>query len=51
LLGTQEDEAATNALRLAETSGRPLGPKSWIEPLEAQTGRTLKPQRRASKPA
>ncbi|QEN88218.1 transposase [Labrys sp. KNU-23] len=51
LLGSQEDEVAANALRLAETTGRPLGITSWIEHLEARTGRVLKPRKRGPKPA
>jgi putative transposase len=30
LLATEADEAAANALRLAETTGRPLGSSDWI---------------------
>jgi putative transposase len=44
------DEAAWKALRMAETSGRPLGSEAWLERLEERTGRTLKPQRRGPKP-
>jgi putative transposase len=36
-------------LRMAETSGRPLGSEAWLEALEAQTGRALKPQKRGPK--
>jgi putative transposase len=36
-------------LRMAETSGRPLGSDAWLEALEAQTGRALKPQKRGPK--
>jgi putative transposase len=40
-LGTEEDQQATRALRMAETTGRPLGSAEWIEELERRTGRTL----------
>lgn len=39
------DEAAWKALRMSETSGRPLGSDEWIGMLEEKTGRTLKPQK------
>ena len=45
-LGTDEDQQASRALRMAETTGRPLGSSEWIANLEDQTGRTLAPQRR-----
>jgi putative transposase len=35
------------ALRRAETTGRPLGDADWIATIEASTGRTLAPQKRA----
>jgi putative transposase len=44
------DDEAWRALRMAETSGRPLGSDDWLETLEARTGRTLKPQKRGPKP-
>jgi putative transposase len=44
------DEAKWRALRMAETSGRPLGNEQWLESLEEQTGRPLKPQKRGPKP-
>jgi putative transposase len=44
------DEAQWRALRMSETSGRPLGSVDWIEALEAQTGRALKPRKRGPKP-
>jgi putative transposase len=43
------DEAAWRALRMSETSGRPLGDTEWLDALEAKTGRTLKPQKRGPK--
>jgi putative transposase len=45
------DEAAWRALRMSETSGRPLGADVWLDDLEAKTGRTLKPQKRGPKRA
>jgi putative transposase len=50
LLATEADEAAANALRLAETTGRPLGSADWIARLEAATGRTLRPRKRGPQP-
>ncbi|MBU0499848.1 MAG: transposase [Gammaproteobacteria bacterium] len=49
-LGQCEDEpTAFNALRRSETTGRPLGSEEWIEGLEKQTSRILKPQKRGPK--
>ena len=49
-LGQCEDEsAAFNALRRSETTGGPLGSEGWIERLEKQTSRILKPQKRGPK--
>jgi putative transposase len=48
-LGTTEDQQATRALRMAETTGRPLGSASWVAELEDRTGRALAPQRRGRK--
>lgn len=47
---TSADEAGWRALRMSETSGRPLGSSAWLGELEAKTGRTLKPQKRGPKP-
>jgi putative transposase len=44
------DEAAWRALRMSETSGRPLGNAEWLDDLEARSGRTLKAQKRGPKP-
>lgn len=44
------DEVTWKALRMSETSGRPLGSAEWLDTLEAKTGRTLKPQKRGPKP-
>jgi putative transposase len=45
-LGTEEDQQASRALRMAETTGRPLGAAEWVEALEQQTGRELAPKKR-----
>lgn len=50
-LGTDEDEQATRALRMAETTGRPLGSEPWVAALEEQTGRTPAAQKRGRKGA
>lgn len=50
-LGQSEDEpAAFNALRRSETTGRPLGDEAWVDQLERQTNRAVKPQKRGPKP-
>ena len=43
------DETAWRALRMSETSGRPIGDAAWIESLESRSGRLLKPQKRGPK--
>ncbi len=43
------DEDMARALRMSETSGRPLGSAEWLDALEARTARTLKPQKRGPK--
>ena len=48
-LGSEEDQQAIRALRMAETTGRPLGAAPWVAALEAATGRTLAPQKRGPK--
>jgi putative transposase len=50
LIGTGEDEAASRALRAAETTGRPLGAQAWIAGIEAATSRHLAPQKRGPRP-
>jgi putative transposase len=45
-----EDEALSMALRRAEAIGRPLGDTAFLETLERQTGRILRPARRGPKP-
>lgn len=49
-LGSAEDQQATRALRVAETTGRPVGNADWISALEARTGRSLAPAKRGPKP-
>lgn len=46
LIGQGEDAAGSDALRRAETIGRPLGDAAFIERLERLTGRMLAPARR-----
>lgn len=49
-LGDSPDEPHEwRALRMAETSGRPVGDQDWLGELEERTGRTLKPQKRGPK--
>ena len=43
------DEAEWRALRMSETSGRPLGNSAWITALEERIGRTLKLRKRGPK--
>jgi putative transposase len=49
-LGGQEDQQATRALRMAETTGRPLGGANWLEQLERTSGRSLAPRKPGPKP-
>lgn len=45
-LDSSEDEQATRALRMAETTGRPAGSREWIADIERRSGRTLAPRKR-----
>lgn len=45
LLESAEDEERTQRLRQAETIGRPVGSAEWLEALERESGRRLKPAR------
>jgi len=45
-----DDEIAWRRLRMAETSGRPLGSEAWLEEIEASSGRTLRPRKRGATP-
>jgi putative transposase len=49
-LGSEEDQQATRALRMAETTGRPVGAEDWIRSVEERSGRTLAPKKRGPKP-
>ncbi len=50
-LGEDFDEAFTYAaLRKAETIGRPVGSRQWLEDMAARTGLPLVPQKRGPKP-
>jgi len=49
-LGTPADYTEAWAmLRRAETTGRPIGARDWVEQIERQTGRVLAPQKRGPK--
>jgi putative transposase len=49
-LGSPEDHQATRALRIAETTGRPVGSARWVGELEAASGRSLAPKKRGPRP-
>jgi putative transposase len=49
-LGGTEDQQATRALRMAETTGRPVGSRDWIGELEVKSGRALAPKKRGPRP-
>jgi putative transposase len=49
-LASDEDQQATRALRMAETTGRPFGEPAWIEQLQRDSGRALAPKKRGPKP-
>ena len=44
-LAEDADQPAIDALRLAKSTGRPVGAKDWITRLEADTHRTLAPEK------
>jgi putative transposase len=48
-LGSAEDQHATRALRMAETTGRPVGSAGWVEEIERKSGRSLSPKKRGPK--
>jgi putative transposase len=50
-LESAEDEERTMRLRRAESVGRPIGSKEWLEWLERTSGRPLKPAKRGRRPA
>ena len=49
LLESGEDEEQSNALRAAETIGRPLGDPHWLDEIEASLGRSVRPGKRGPK--
>ena len=50
-LGEDFDEALSYAaLRKAESVGRPIGSKDWLEEMEARTGLALRPGKRGPRP-
>ena len=49
LFEAAEDEDRTMSLRRAETVGRPIGSAAWLEQLEQEYGRTLRPRKRGRK--
>jgi putative transposase len=49
-LGSCEDQQATRSLRLAETTGRPVGAAEWLRALEERSGRRLNPRKRGPRP-
>jgi len=44
-----EHEEMWERLRKAETTGRPIGDKAWLEQMENRTGRALRPKKRGRK--
>ncbi len=50
LIAAREDEGLSNALRRAESIGRPLSDTALLDRLEHLTGRTLRPAKRGPKP-
>ena len=49
-LGGEEDQQAMRELRMAETTGRPVGEADWVKELERTSGRILAPKKRGPKP-
>ena len=49
-LAEDADQPAIDALRLAKSTGRPVGANDWIARLEADTNRILAPEKRGPKP-
>jgi len=49
-LDENADQPAIEALRLARSTGRPVGAADWIARLEADTRRALAPEKRGPKP-
>lgn len=44
-----DGEPAWRALQTSDTSGKPLGSDAWLNMIEAETMRTVKPQKRGPK--
>ena len=51
LLPDDEDEDRTARLHKAERIGRPVGRPTFLDPLERESGRALKPAKRGRKAA
>ncbi|MCB2101104.1 MAG: transposase [Rhodobacterales bacterium] len=51
LLAGGEDSDGRARLRNAETTGRPLGHDTWLDAVERQLGRAVRPGRRGRRPA
>jgi hypothetical protein len=51
LLATEPEADLFDALRSAESIGRPLGDNRFLARIERQTGRVLKPAKRGPKPS
>lgn len=49
-LGNEEDQRAARALRMAETTGRPVGGAEWVERMERISGRSLARRKPGPKP-
>lgn len=49
LLKEGEDEEAREAIRKAETIGRPIGSTQWLEEIERQLARPIRPAKRGPK--
>ena len=49
-LGGEEDQQATRALRISETTGRPVGTPEWVSAIELESGRSIAPRKRGPKP-
>ena len=49
LLESGEDAEQSQALRAAETIGRPLGARQWLDEIETALGRPVRPGRRGPK--
>ena len=50
IIAAGEEDARFDALRRSETIGRPIGNDAFLQRVEEQVGRTLKPGKRGPKP-